>query len=139
MLLFGSFLYDLFVQPPKIIMEFLFTFLDMSINSVGGAIVVLSVVVNFLLMPFYNHAEKIQKANMEKQKLMQPYVSHIRKHFHGAEQTMILSAYYRSKQYSPVSYLTGMLSLFVQIPVFLAAYHLFTEPKYFSGINNVCI
>ena len=53
---------------------------------------------------------------------MKKYVDHIKAHFKGDEQYMILNTYYRQNNYKPIYALRSSLSLLLQIPFFIAAY-----------------
>ena len=58
---------------------------------------------------------------------MEYWVKHIRRTFRGDERFMMLSTYYRQQNYQPVNAIKGSLSLLLQIPFFIAAYHYLTS------------
>lgn len=122
---FASVLYDIIILPIESIIEFVFCFVldKFSKFGVAGAIVAVSLAVNFLALPIYNVADDIQLKERELQKKMKLWVTHIKKSFHGDEQFMMLSEYYRQNNYHPLYALRQSLSILIQIPFFIAAYH----------------
>ena len=83
----------------------------------------------------------MQEQERKKQKEMERWVKHIRKTFRGDERFMILSTYYRQQNYQPMNAIRGSLSLLLQIPFFIAAYHYLThvniEGASFVFLNNL--
>ena len=92
-------------------------------GNAGAAVIPLSLCLNFLLLPLYNRADAIQKAERERERLMSPGVEHINKVFKGDERYMMLQAYYRLHSYKPVYALRSSLPLLLEIPFFVAAFH----------------
>lgn len=121
----GDFLYSVIILPIETVIEFVFNFSisKMSMLGAGGAIVLVSLTVNFLALPLYNIADEIQLKERTAQKRMEKWISHIKKTFKGDEQYMMLNAYYRINNYSPVYALRSSLSILIEIPFFIAAYN----------------
>lgn len=121
----GDFLYSVIILPIEAVIEFVFNFSisKMSMLGAGGAIVLVSLTVNFLALPLYNIADEIQLKERAAQKRMEKWTSHIKKTFKGDEQYMMLNAYYRINNYSPVYALRSSLSILIEIPFFIAAYN----------------
>ena len=92
-------------------------------GNAGAAVIPLSLCLNFLLLPLYNRADAIQKAEREREQLMAPGVDHINRVFKGDERYMMLQAYYRLHSYKPVYALRSSLPLLLEIPFFVAAFH----------------
>ena len=92
-------------------------------GNAGAAVIPLSLCLNFLLLPLYNRADAIQKAEREREQLMSPGVDHINRVFKGDERYMMLQAYYRVHSYKPVYALRSSLPLLLEIPFFVAAFH----------------
>ena len=92
-------------------------------GNAGAAVIPLSLCLNFLLLPLYNRADSIQKAEREREQRMSPDVEHINKVFKGDERYMMLQAYYRLHSYKPVYALRSSLPLLLEIPFFVAAFH----------------
>jgi membrane protein insertase Oxa1/YidC/SpoIIIJ len=123
-----SALFSVIIEPLIYIVELAYALSYKVLQNPGLAIVCVSVVVNFLCLPLYSMADAQQQAERDKQKSMERWVNHIKEHFKGDEQYMMLSTYYRQQHYSQLSQLTGSVSLLLQILVFMAAY------GYLSGL-----
>ena len=98
---FGSILYQLFISPITLLLEVVFALFFSVLNSCGAAIFPLSLVVNLLLLPFYNRADSIQDEERRRQEKMAPFVEHIKKTFKGDERYMMLQSFYRENGYKP--------------------------------------
>ena len=138
----SSFLNGLFIEPIKLIFEFIFTLSYRVTGNEGISIVVLSLVLNILLLPMYKKADEIQNKENELQKKMKPDVDFIKKTFSGDEQFMMLQTYYRQHNYKPIYALRSAISLFLQIPFFIAAYSFLSnlgelENEVFGPIANL--
>ena len=128
-------IYNLLIQPLVMIYDVLFTLIYGLIENPVPSIIVLSIVINFIVLPLYKKADALQKAEQEKQKKMKPWIDHIRKHFSGDERFMIQSAYYRIEHYSPLSALKEAGPLFLQIPFFIAAYRYISTLPILEGAS----
>ena len=67
--------------------------------------------------------QKETERNRKKQKEMEHWLQHIRNVFSGDERYMIQNAYYQEQGYRPFYALKGTLSLLLQVPFFMSAYH----------------
>ena len=132
----GTLLYYLIIQPLELVIEICFTFLS-RIASVHLwlCIIGISIVVSVLTLPLYKRADQIQKKQRDLQKKLEPVVRHIKRTFKGDERFMILQEYYRQNHYSPLSALNGSLSLLLQIPFFIAAYHFLSHLEVLNGMS----
>ena len=63
--------------------------------GVIGAVVGVSLAINFLALPLYNIADALKDKERAARRALEPRVKRIKKAFKGDEQFMILSAYYR--------------------------------------------
>jgi len=111
-------------------------------QSFGTSIVVLSLVFNFVLLPVYHFAEKVQNKERAARAKMEPKVQEFKRCFSGYERHMMISALYRQHHYHPVFALRGLVPLLIQVPVFIAAYGLLSHyppiwEKSFLGIANL--
>ena len=120
---FSAILYQLFLSPLTLLLEAVYCFALHILKSCGAAIFPLSLVVNLLLLPFYNRADAIQAEEREKQKKMEPFLQHIKKTFKGDERYMMLQCYYRQNHYKPLYALRSSIALILEIPFFIAAYN----------------
>ena len=116
-------LYYLIIYPIELVIEICFYLINNISSNPGIAIIGVSIVINILLLPLYRRADSIQAEERDKQSEMKRWVEHIRSTFKGDEKVMLLSAYYRKKDYHPFYALRSSISLLLQIPFFIAAYH----------------
>lgn len=135
---FGQLLYQLLIFPLEIVIEVVYGFSFIILKSYGWAIFPLSLAVNLLLLPFYKRADSIQREEADRQKQMAPFLSHIKKTFHGDERYMMIQAYYRENGYKPIYALRSSLPLLLQIPFFIAAYHFLSNLAPLSGYRFLC-
>jgi membrane protein insertase Oxa1/YidC/SpoIIIJ len=110
-------------MPLELIFEIIFCLTYRLFSNPGLSILTLSLAMNFLVLPLYKRADAIREKEKDKINAMAPWVNHIKKTFKGDERYMILNEYYRQKHYRPIESLRGSLSLILQIPFFIAAYH----------------
>ncbi len=99
----------------------------------GLSIIVLSLTVNFLVLPLYNRADAVQEAERKIDAKLRRGVDHIKKTFKGDEQLMMLQTYYRQNNYSPFDVIKGSISLFLEIPFFVAAYQFLSHLSILQG------
>ena len=117
------YLYDLFIYPIELVFEILFSLIFKMTGNEALALILLSLAVNFLVLPLYNRADKIQEISRNKEKEIAPFIKHIRQNFKGDERFMLLQTCYRQHDYSPLNVLKSSVSLLLQIPFFMAAYN----------------
>ena len=116
-------LYNVIITPLVYLIELVYAVLNRFFVNPGLSIIGVSLAVNFLALPLYRRADLIQEEEREKQASMKRWVDHIKAHFKGDEQYMMLSTYYRQQGYKPAQALRSSLSLLLQIPFFMAAYN----------------
>ncbi len=133
--IFTEILYDLTIQPIRLLLEIMFKTAYSFCYSPGASLVFVSLVVNILVLPLYLRSDHLQKRERQKQKDMEGWVKHIRKTFKGDERFMILSEYYRQNDYQPYYVLKSSLSLLLQIPFFIAAYQFLSQLQLLSGTS----
>lgn len=129
----GSFLYNFIVTPLIYLVELVFSLLYRAIANPGLAIVGVSLIVNFLCLPLYRMADRLQEEERQRQASMSKWVNHIKKHFKGDEQYMMLTTYYRQQGYKPIQALNSSISLLLQIPIFMAAYNYLSNLSILKG------
>lgn len=132
---FLALLYQLIFMPLQIMFEVIYYLAFKLIGNPGVAIIALSFVFNLLVLPLYNRADAIQEEEREVEAKLSKGVEHIKKTFKGDEQLMMLQAYYRKNGYSPFDSLKGSLSLFLQIPFFVAAYQFLSNLEILNGAS----
>ena len=126
-------IYYIIIYPIELLLEICFTLINRMTGNPGIAIIGVSIVINFLLLPLYLRADKIQEGERKRQGKIQSWSDHIRKNFKGDEKVMLLSAYYRKMDYHPLYSLKSSISLILQIPFFVAAYHFLSNLNLLNG------
>ena len=120
---FFTALYTLLIGPLELFFEVLFSVVNRIIDHPGLSIVFLSLAMNFLVLPLYKMSDAMQEEEAATEARLKPTVTHIKKTFKGDERFMILQMYYRENNYKPGNVLKGSVSLLLEIPFFMAAYH----------------
>lgn len=118
-------LYNLIIMPIESIVDWTFLLISGRMASIGiiGAIVGVSLVINFLALPLYIIADQLQEKERQLSRKLDYRVKRIKKAFSGDEQFMMLQTYYRQNNYHPLYVLRSSLSILIEIPFFIAAYH----------------
>ena len=132
---FFSMVYQLLIGPLEILYEFIYNACYAALWNDGLCIILLSLVMNFLLLPLYKRADAIQDAERAQEKNMADIVAHIKKTFSGDERFMMLQTYYRQNHYKPFYVLKGFLPLVLEIPFFIAAYHFLSNYQPLAGTS----
>lgn len=130
-----SFLYTLIIAPLELLFEIIFTVANRIIGNSGLSIIVLSLVVNFLVLPLYKRADELQAEERDIQSKMASGIKHIKKVFKGDERFFMLQEYYRINHYKPVYALKSTASLLLQVPFFIAAYNLLSGMQSLQGMQ----
>lgn len=117
-----QFLYNLVIYPLTQVIEFVFSLSYKIMDSMGLALVGVSIAVSLLTLPLYAVAKQFEDEERDLQIKMKTQTNRIKKSFKGDEQYMILSTYYRQNHYHPIMQLRSALGILIQIPFFTAAY-----------------
>jgi len=125
----------LLIGPLKLIFEIIFSFAYKLIGNYGLAVIGLSLVMNFLLLPLYRRTDAIQEASRDTEEKLRFGVDHIKKTFSGDERMMILQTYYRQNNYKPTDALNGSVSLLLEVPFFMAAYQFLSNLQVLKGVS----
>ncbi|MCR5126783.1 MAG: YidC/Oxa1 family membrane protein insertase, partial [Lachnospiraceae bacterium] len=128
-------LYRLLILPIEYLIEVVFTVMNSFFGREGFAIIAVSVAISTLVLPLYLRADAIQEEEQEKQKKMERWLTHIKKHFSGDERYMMVNAYYAEMNYKPLYALRGLIPLFLQIPFFIAAFHFLSNMQRLQGCS----
>ena len=131
----GEVLYKILIGPLQLLFEFIFIFSYRAFDNYGISIVVLSLVMNFLVLPLYNRVDAIQEEERVTAERLRPGVEHIRKTFRGDERFMMLQTYYRQNHYKQTDALKGSFSLLLEVPFFLAAYRFLSNLTILQGVH----
>ena len=129
----GDIIYTIFVSPIELIVELLFVFFYKAFDNLGLSIAAISILVSLLSLPLYHIAEQLQKKERDVRIAMQPGIARIKSVFKGDEQYMMLSTFYRQHHYHPAFALRSSVSLLIQVPFFIAAYHFLSHLPHLKG------
>ena len=130
-----DYLFSLFIEPLKLIFEAVFFCAYRYSHNIALSIVAISIVINLLVLPLYKHADELEDQQRAKKRYMKPYVDRIKSAFKGDERIMIMQAYYRENNYGLKNVLMESVSLFLQIPFFIAAYSFLSNLKLMQGVS----
>lgn len=119
---FGAILYTILISPLQLFFEFIFSVAQRFTNNQGLSIIVLSLVMNFLVLPLYKRADAMQAEERDTEAKLHDGIAHIKKVFSGDERMMIQQEYYRQNHYKTMDAFKGSISLFLEIPFFIGAY-----------------
>lgn len=127
MISIADILYYIIIEPLTLIFEFIFSISYKLIPSPIIALTIMSIVVNFLVLPLYKRADVLQAEANASENAVKDMAKHIRKCFRGDERVMMLQTYYGHMKnspyhYSPLNGIKSSVSLLLQIPFFIAAY-----------------
>ena len=132
---FFEILSTLLIGPLKLIFEIIIAFAYKLTGHVGLSVIVLSVMMNFLLLPLYRRTDIIQEQARDTEEKLREGVEHIKKSFSGDERMMILQTYYRQNNYKPTDALNGSVSLLLEVPFFMAAYQFLSNLQLLNGVS----
>ncbi len=132
---FSQILYQLLIYPLELVIEIVYCFSFIVLQNYGTAIIPLSLTITLLLLPFYKRADAISREEADLQKKMEYRVKRIKQTFHGNERFFMLQEYYRVNDYKPVYSLKSSVSLLLQIPFFIAAYHFLSRVQCLQGVS----
>ncbi|MBR3384687.1 MAG: YidC/Oxa1 family membrane protein insertase [Atopobiaceae bacterium] len=127
--------WNIVVQPLVYMIELVYSIFWRFTGVPGIAIIGVSIAVNLFCLPLYQLADAAQERERQKQASMERWVTHIKKHFSGDQQYMMLSTYYREQNYRPIQALVGSISLLLQIPFFTAAYSYLSNLEMLRGVS----
>ena len=134
-----SALYNLIIGPLELFFEVLFAIANRIIDNPALSIIFLSLTVNILVLPLYKQADDMQAEERATEKKLEHWVKHIKKTFKGDERFMMLQTYYRQNNYKPTYVLKGSVSLFLEIPFFIAAYNFLSNLALLNGCSFLMI
>ena len=125
--------FTILIKPLELIFEAIFALSHNIMPSPAVNLVIMSLAINFLVLPLYRRADIIQMETRDKEAKLRPMVDHIRKSFKGDEKVMMLQTYYDQQHYHPLSSLKSIISLLLQIPFFIAAYQFLSHLPALQG------
>lgn len=126
-------MFEIINRPFELLIGIIFVWLLNLVNNHGIALILLSLVVNIALLPFYNIAENIQKKERLVQQAMKPKIDEFKSVYEGYELYLYTNNVYRLHDYHPIYSLRGLVSLLIQVPFFMGAYSFLSTYNGFQG------
>ena len=126
-------MFEIINRPFELLIGIIFVWLLNLVNNHGIALILLSLVVNIALLPFYNIAENIQKKERLVQQAMKPKIDEFKSVYEGYELYLYTNNVYRLHGYHPIYSLRGLVSLLIQVPFFMGAYAFLSTYSGFQG------
>jgi len=130
-----DYLFFVFIYPIEWLLRTVLEWGISQTHSYGLGIIVLSLVINFLLIPVYHIAETWQEAERSVQKRMADKLAHIKKTFFGNERYMVTRTLYRQYGYHPIFAMRASVGLLIQVPFFFAAYQVLSTYAPLQGAS----
>lgn len=129
------FLYNIVISPIEYIVDWVFSFIIVKFEAAGviGAVLGVSLAINFLALPLYTVADSLRDKELALMKKLEPMTKRIKKTFRGDERFMMLQAYYKMNHYHPFYALRSSLSILIEVPFFIAAYHYLSHSELLRG------
>lgn len=130
-----DFLYTLFIAPLEYWMhKALLWGFDIT-EQWGWAIIVMSLIVNFVILPIYMKAEAWQEEERAIRKTFEAKEAMIKRAYKGQERFAMITTMHRQAGYSPLLTLRSSIGFFLQIPFFFAAYHFLSHFEPLQGVS----
>lgn len=130
---------NLFIKPLANFIGVIFMFILRFTKNHGLSLILLSIVVNLILFPFYYMAEKVEKKEKDVQAKMKPKLEEFKSVYKGYELYLYTNNVYRMHHYHPAYALRGLVSLLIQIPFFMGAYAFLSSYAGFQGVSFLFI
>ena len=116
-----DFLYTLFIAPLEYWMHAALVWGYGKTANWGEAVLIMSLVVNFVILPIYMKAEKWQEDERALRKSFEDKEKMIKRTFKGQERFAMISTMQRQAGYSPLLTLRSSIGFFLQVPFCFAA------------------
>ncbi|MFD1413316.1 membrane protein insertase YidC [Oceanobacillus jeddahense] len=99
-------------------------------GNYGIAIILITIIIRFVLMPFFIRQSKNSKDSQKKMAVMKPEMDQIQKKYKGKSSTedqlsmqRELSDLYKKHDFNPVKMAVGCLPLIIQMPILIGFYY----------------
>lgn len=124
---FGTALYTVFLKPLQLVFEIIYSVAYQNTHNPGLAIIVLSLAINLLALPLYRHADAFQKEKRDTEVELNKRVTCIQRVFHCDEDIMMHAQH--------IYILRDLIFLFLEILLFVVAYHTLSELEMLEGAS----
>ena len=127
--------FTVLIKPLELLFEVIFALSYRIIPTPAVNLIIMSLAINFLVLPLYRRADVIQMNARDRERELRPMSDHIKKYFKGDERVMIMQTFYRQEKYSPLSSMKSLISLLLQIPFFIAAFQFLSHLSLLEGVS----
>jgi YidC/Oxa1 family membrane protein insertase len=127
-------LYTIFISPIEVVLHLMLLISYSATGHYGASLLILSLCVNLALLPIYHIADKWQQAERDMQNRLRPKLQEFREAFSGEERFMMIRTLYRQAGYHPIYAVRSSAGFLIQIPFFIAAYHLLSHYPPLEGV-----
>jgi YidC/Oxa1 family membrane protein insertase len=128
-------MYQILIAPIEGVMRVVLSVIYGAIGSHGVSIFFLSLLINIVLFPLFQLAERWQEAERKVQKILKPKLQEFRQAFSGEELHLMIQSLYRQTGYHPAYAMRSSFGLFLQLPFWIAAYHLLSRYQPLNGAS----
>lgn len=128
-------LYQIFIAPLEAVMDIVLSVTYSATGSYGISILLLSCLINLVLLPLFQIAEKWQEAERKIQNILKPKLQEFRQAFSGEERYVMIHTLYRQTGYHPIYAMRSSVGLLLQLPFWIAAYQLLSQYQPLEGAS----
>ncbi len=128
-------LYQIFIAPLEAVMDIVLSVTYSATGSYGISILLLSCLINLVLLPLFQIAEKWQEAERKIQNILKPKLQEFRQAFSGEERYVMIHTLYRQTGYHPIYAMRSSVGLLLQLPFWIAGYQLLSEYAPLEGTS----
>lgn len=132
-----EFFYGLTIEPLEILIVYILRSSIELFGNIPFSLLVLSLALNFLLIPFYILSDRFQKLESDVQRRMQPKLKEFNAVFSGYEKHLMIKELHKKNGYKSYYFLRGLIPLLIQLPVFLATYFALSNLTYDGAHESV--
>jgi len=125
--------------PLEKMLSLIFTFAYNLTENYGLSLLALSIIVNLILFPVYMPLERWKKKKAIEQAPMKKELEAIKRAYRGRERYFYTRAVHRRHNFHPIESVILSLGLLIQIPFFLAAYHMLSHYTALNGVSFLFI
>lgn len=136
--LIGSALYYILIFPFEFLFEWIMNICFLFLPH-GYALILLSLIVNLLTLPIMKWAIKVENKEREKQFHVKQEIIAIKKEYKGEEAFRKTDEIYKKYHYNALLAFKSDLSLFLSIPIFIAAIKTLNGNPEFSNVSFMMI
>jgi membrane protein insertase Oxa1/YidC/SpoIIIJ len=129
-------IYDLLIYPLEIFLKFILEYFYNYTNDYIISVILLSLIVNFILLPAYNFSEKLQQEENNIKNKLEDKLKEFKRVFKGSELHAVTSRLYKINNYHPIYALKSLSGFMIQLPFFIGAFYMISQYEAIRGIDS---